>query len=136
MCLLLATTMGCNDNESTSAPTSVSGDLSAVAPSTDMAGAPPSTFPRTASVTVGAGNTLTFTPGTVDIAAGGSVTWTWASENTLAHNVTSGDTPPAFAASPTVTSGTYSVTFANAGTFFYYCTVHGRNVMFGTVNVH
>src|SRR5438270_12548850 len=46
-------------------------------------------FPTTASVMVGL-NGNTFTPQTVDIAAGGMVTWTWASDN---HSVTSGVQP-------------------------------------------
>src|SRR5438270_6837145 len=47
-------------------------------------------FPTTASVMVGL-NGNTFTPQTVDIAAGGMVTGTWASDN---HSVTSGVPPP------------------------------------------
>ena len=93
-------------------------------------------FPQTAAVTVGPGGTLSFAPATVDIAAGGTVTWTWAAGNTMPHNVTSGDATPAFAASATQTSGSFTHTFASAGSFFYFCTVHGRNVMNGTVNVH
>jgi plastocyanin len=87
-------------------------------------------------VVVGPGNTLSFAPSTVDIAAGGTVTWNWAGGITMVHNVTSGDTVPAFAASPTQSSGSFQATFAKAGSFFYFCTVHGRTVMNGTVNVH
>jgi plastocyanin len=132
----------CDDNGSTSAPTSVIADLSAVAaPSGDLAAAPgadmaTSAFPTSASVTVGAGGALAFTPMSVDIAAGGTVTWNWAADNTMFHNVTSGDTPARFAASPTQMSGSYQVTLTAAGTYFYFCTVHGRNVMNGTVIVH
>lgn len=149
--LLVAT--GCNDE--TVAPSAVppadlagiSTDMSAVA--VDMAGAPAADmagvaggdmaaarFPMTATVTVGPNGTLTFAPQTVDIAAGGTVTWSWAAGNTLFHNVTSGDATPAFAPSPTQTSGSFTHTFPSAGSFFIFCSVHGRNVMFGTVNVH
>jgi hypothetical protein len=42
---------------------------------------------------------------------------------------------PSFANSPTRTgSGTYSVTFANAGTYRYDCSVHGQ-AMTGTIVV-
>jgi plastocyanin len=138
---IVVSVWGC-DNGTTAAPSSVLQDLSAVAPPADFAGvtifdlASPTVFPGTAAVTVGIGNTLTFAPATVDIAKGGTVTWTWAAANTMLHNVTSGDATPAFAASPTQQSGTFQVTFPIAGSFFYFCTVHGRNVMNGTVNVH
>jgi plastocyanin len=134
VCAMLVT-FGCDNEQATVAPSAVMNDLSAAMPAATDGGAP-STFPMTAGVTVGAGNALTFSPSTVNIAAGGSVTWTWAAENTLAHNVMSGDSPAAFAASAIQTSGTYSVTFPTAGSFFYYCVVHGRNIMNGTVVVH
>jgi plastocyanin len=109
------------------------GDLASNAPpaATDMP--PAAHFPASAGVTVGPNGTLSFSPATVDIAAGGTVTWSWAAGNTLLHNVTSGN---ALFASPTQTSGTFTHTFPSAGSFFYFCTVHGRNVMNGTINVH
>lgn len=140
---LLLGMAACTETGSTSAPTSVppndlsvpsSLDLSANAPPTpDLATAP--TFPTTATVTVGPGGSLSFAPATVDISAGGTVTWNWAG-SAMPHNVTSGDPTPAFAASPTQTSGSFQATFVSAGSFFYYCSVHGRNVMNGTVVVH
>jgi plastocyanin len=139
-CLLLAAaTLGCDDTGTTATPQSVPpvNDLSATAPpvsAADMATTP--AFPTTASVTVGPGNSLSYAPATVDIAAGGTVTWTWAPGITMPHTVTSGDTPPAFPSSPVQTSGTHQATFPTAGSFFYFCTVHGRTVMNGTVNVH
>ena len=101
-----------------------------------MTGTTPTPFPTTATVTVGAGGALAFSPQSVNIAAGGTVTWNWAAGNTMLHNVTSGDATPAFAASPTQMSGSFQATFPTAGSFFYFCTVHGRNVMNGTVIVH
>ena len=92
-------------------------------------------FPQTAAVTVGPGGTLSFAPATVDIAAGGTVTWNWPTGKSMPHNVTSVDTPAAFAASPTQVHGSFDLTFAKAGRFGYFCTVHGR-IMSGTVVVH
>lgn len=137
-CILLASVMGCDDGGTTSAPSSVpSPDLAATVPTTpaaDMATTTPS-FPATAAVTVGPNNTLTYSPSRVDIAAGGTVTWTWAAGITMPHTVTSGDNPPAFPSSPVQMSGTFQATFANPGTYSYFCTVHGR-IMSGTVVVH
>jgi plastocyanin len=108
-------------------------DLAGAPASTDMASAPPTGFPRTATVTVGPNNSLSYSPASVDIAAGGTVTWNWAAGNALLHNVTAGDNS---FASATQTSGTFSHSFPTAGSVFYFCTVHGRNIMNGTVTVH
>ncbi len=108
--------------------------MAAPAPGADMAVAPTPptpTFPTTAAVTVGPGTSLTFAPSKVDIAAGGTVTWTWG--GTLNHSVTS-DT--GLFDSGVRTTGTFSFKFATAGTYNYFCVVHGRNVMFGSVVVH
>jgi plastocyanin len=142
LCATALALCACDDSGSTSAPTSVNpADLSAVAPSGDLAMAPgadmaTTAFPMSASVSVGAGGALAFSPRSVDIAAGGTVTWNWAADNTMPHNVTSGDAPERFTASPTQMSGSYQVTLPAAGTYFYFCTVHGRNVMNGVVLVH
>jgi plastocyanin len=84
----------------------------------------------TAAVSVGPNNTLTYAPMSVDIAAGGTVTWTWA--GSIAHSVTSDS---GVFDSGVKTTGTFSFTFSTAGTFPYHCTVHGF-VMAGTVVVH
>jgi plastocyanin len=145
LCALFSLFMtGCHETTSTPSsvpPLDLSGTVTDLGAAADQsrAGALDMTaarFPLAAAVTVGPGGTLTFAPATVDIAAGGTVTWSWAAGNTMLHNVTSGDTPAAFAPSPTQTSGSFAHPFASAGSFFYYCTVHGRSVMFGTVNVH
>ena len=69
----------------------------------------------------------------VVVAAGGTVTWTWAGSNP--HDVTwaSGGFPD----SPTQVAGTHSVTFNTPGTYVYYCTVHGSSTsgMRGTIVV-
>jgi len=87
--------------------------------------------PLQASITV---SDFKFTPSTQIVAAGGRVTWAWG--GSARHNVTSvGD---GFKASPTQTSGTYSVTFSTStGVYYYYCTIHGTPTsgMRGTVLV-
>ena len=85
-----------------------------------------------------------FSPATVEIAKGTTVTWT--NEDAVPHTVTTGTAPPTFpprpsGASPTpfpslssgdgkVNSGrieptkSFSFTFNEAGTFNYFCAVH------------
>lgn len=135
-CLMMVGMTSCDETESTSAPTSVpSADLAAPSGGGgDMAST--SQFPSTAAVTVGPNNSLSYSPASVDIAAGGTVTWTWAAGITMPHTVTSGDSPAAFASSPIQMSGTFQATFPNAGTFHYFCMVHGAAVMSGVVVVH
>jgi plastocyanin len=69
-----------------------------------------------------------FTPSATTVARGTTVTWTWGGR--VQHNVTFDDGP----ASATQTAGTYTRTFAAAGTFPYHCTIHGT-AMAGTVTV-
>jgi plastocyanin len=56
--------------------------------------------------------------------------WNWTGSNQ--HNVTFDAGPPN---SVTQTSGSFSRSFSEPGSFTYICTVHGRAVMSGTVNV-
>jgi len=95
-------------------------------------------IPTTAAVTVGPGiqfksnrNSST-DPATDTIAAGGSVTWTWAA-NSIGHSVRSTGTST-FPSSVVMTTGTYAVTFNSAGTYTYNCSVHGSS-MAGTIVV-
>ena len=73
---------------------------------------------------------LTFNPTQVDITAGGQVTWSFNGE----HNVqfTTGGAP---ANIPNTSTGSVSRTFNAAGSFQYFCGVHGTT-MSGTVIVH
>lgn len=72
-----------------------------------------------------------YTPAAVTVAPGGTVTWVWTGNN--AHGVTFDD---ATIAPSTVQSvGTYTVRFPRAGTFSFFCTVHGRTVESGRVMV-
>jgi plastocyanin len=86
--------------------------------------APPPPPPMLASVTV---DDNFFDPTTQRVAAGGTVTWTWA--GSVGHNVT-------FATgmnSATQASGTFSRAFPAAGSFDYECTIHSG--MIGTITV-
>jgi plastocyanin len=62
-----------------------------------------------------------FTPSTITVAAGDSVTWKNMSDAT--HTVTS-DTGSELGSSRIGAGKTYSHTFAAAGTFAYHCTIH------------
>lgn len=72
-----------------------------------------------------------FTPSTMTISAGDSVTFSWFGNNTYSHNVTF--TSDTALASPTQRSGLFVVTFLHPGSYSYECTVHGEK---GVVIVH
>jgi plastocyanin len=63
-----------------------------------------------------------FSPMTKTIAADETVMWQWKGSNS--HNVTFTD-PSGTSNSPTQNTGTFTRKFSNAGTFNYYCTIHG-----------
>ena len=67
----------------------------------------------------------TSNPAVDTIAAGGTVTWTWAGVNS--HSVESTGAP-SFTTSTVKTSGTYAFTFTSAGTYTYDCGVHGASM--------
>jgi len=80
-----------------------------------------------------------FNPVATSVSVGGTVTWSWNGANP--HNVTfidpigSGASAPA---SGTQAAGSYQLTFNTAGTFDYYCTIHGTaqgTGMAGTITV-
>ena len=63
-----------------------------------------------------------FSPASLTVSVGNTVTWT--NEDTAPHTVTVTDGPEKFA-SPTLQQGqTFSYTFTKAGTYSYYCAVH------------
>jgi plastocyanin len=80
--------------------------------------------------TVSVGNNL-FSPSSLSVPVNGTVTWQWNSGG-VAHNVTfqDGATP-----SGDLTSGSFSRTFAAAGTYSYVCTLHAALGMAGSVTV-
>ena len=73
--------------------------------------------PSSATVTIGDNY---FSPSSITVAVGGTVTWNWGGYNT--HNVTFSGSD--IAGSGNKSSGTYEHTFATAGTFNYTCTQH------------
>jgi plastocyanin len=73
---------------------------------------------------------LAFSPASVTVPVGGTVTWT--NSDQVEHTVTSMGRGPL--GSATIgTGGTYSYTFTTPGTYMYYCAVHPD--MMGTVVV-
>ena len=82
--------------------------------------APAEPIAKTASVEAASQGTV-FSPATVTIEQGGSVTWTF---GTFTHNVTFLATPGAPTNVPTTRNGTATRTFAAPGTFAYACTIH------------
>jgi len=99
---------------------------------------------RTHTVMVGQGGALSFAPANLTIAVGDTVRWVWGSGG---HSVVSGtngsannkfcspsdsgcDNPPL-----SNMGATYEHTFAQAGNFPYYCSVHFSLGMTGTIKV-
>jgi plastocyanin len=83
----------------------------------------------------------TFTPATITVAAGDTVTWTVTKAIDEPHSVTSGkpgaaDAGKVFDSKITLAKNgdTFSYTFATTGEYDYYCTVHGA-AMSGHVSV-
>jgi plastocyanin len=72
-----------------------------------------------------------YTPSTVTVAAGGTVTWVWTGNN--AHGVSFDDAT--ITPSTIQSTGSYTVRFPRAGFYSFFCTVHGRTVETGTVTV-
>jgi plastocyanin len=72
-----------------------------------------------------------FSPATVTVNVGDTVTWDWTGANP--HTVTSND--GTFDSGAPQTSGSFQHTFTAAGTFAYICEVHGQS-MSGTVTVN
>src|SRR5258706_6702924 len=96
------------------------------------------TDPMTTPVLAATVNVRTniFDPSTVALATGGTVTWNWIGSG---HSVTSAGSP----ALPSSTGALLKdagfslgpVVFASAGTFQYYCTVHGVGGVYGGGNM-
>ena len=88
-----------------------------------------------ATIPVAVGPGFNFTPATVTVAPGDTVTWTF-----FATHTTTSDNPAAAEAwnSGVMSSGTFSHTFNTSGTYPYYCSLHsfpGGSFMNGAVTV-
>jgi len=63
---------------------------------------------------------MAFNPVSISVAAGTTITWT--NKDAIAHTVTSSTN--LFDSGSLSSGGTYTFTFANAGTYSYYCSFH------------
>ena len=98
---------------------------------------PFSGFGATANVTVKNPVVQGFVPATTNINAGDTVVWTW-DVGFNSHNVTSTSIPQVWPPSPTQSGpATFSVTFTNAGTYPYECSIHffTGSIIVAAVNV-
>jgi plastocyanin len=92
----------------------------------------PQTFTETSialptAITINVANN-TFTPKVGVLAAGGTVTWTWAA-GAVGHSIIS-DGPPSFTSHATLESAPFSygpLTFTTPGTYAYHCSAHGNS---------
>jgi len=95
-------------------------------------GSTASTVPATDATVIGRHVGATNVETTVK--AGSTVQWK--SIDNMAHTVTSGSMPPAFAELNVPASGMSSpMTFNTPGTFPYFCSIHGAKVQNGTLTV-
>jgi plastocyanin len=72
---------------------------------------------------------MAFNPATLTVTAGTTITWT--NKDAIAHTVTS--KTKLFDSGSIGSNGTFSYTFATAGTFSYYCSIHPSMVATVTV---
>ena len=78
--------------------------------------------PPVATAGVGVGDNF-FSPATVRLSVGGTVTWTW--NGAVAHNLSFTSGSPRPAGTPTAqTSGSYVATFGTVGTYNFHCSLH------------
>jgi plastocyanin len=120
------------------------GDVTVDAEVTGLTGSP-QTFTETSiavptTVTITVANN-TFTPKTSDLAAGGTVTWTWGA-GAVGHSVIS-DGPETFTSHTPLESAPFTygpvMEFNTAGTYNFHCSAHGNasgGGMAGTITVH
>jgi len=65
-----------------------------------------------------------FTPATLTVAAGTTVTWT--NRDDIPHTVVSTDDPKTFKSKVLDTDEKFSFTFSKPGTFAYFCSIHPK----------
>lgn len=89
------------------------------------------------NVQVGPNGALAFSPQTLNIAAGDTVTFTNTGPSPGFHNAVSDDGTTFDSGAASSAAWTYVATFPTPGTFGYHCTIHGAagQGMFGTINV-
>jgi plastocyanin len=73
---------------------------------------------------------LAFNPASITVTAGTTITWT--NKDGIAHTITSDSN--AFDSGSVKSGGTFSFTFATAGSYSYHCTIHPSMVASVTVN--
>ena len=73
---------------------------------------------------------MAFVPNTITVAAGTTITWT--NKDGTSHNVTSNT--GLFSSGSLANGRTFTFTFATAGTYSYYCSIHPAMVASVTVN--
>jgi uncharacterized protein (TIGR03118 family) len=96
----------------------------------------PQRTPGTANVTVGpSANFFSFSPSVVNIKAGDSVVWTWASSPHSTTSGTNGASSGLWNFSSFSAGATFTNTFNTAGNFAYYCSFHTLEHMTGEVAV-
>jgi plastocyanin len=133
--MLVAGLLAACGGSSSTAPGNGAGNGAGNGGNTHVGAAPP-----TAAVTVGdifykSVNNGSSNKAVDTVAVGGTVTWTWAPNESLPHGVQSTGSP-SFASSA-IQSGagrTYQVTFTVPGSYQYDCAVHGT-AMTGTIVV-
>jgi plastocyanin len=67
---------------------------------------------------------FSFTPATLTLAAGTTVTWT--NRDDIPHTVVSTDDPKTFKSKVLDTDEKFSFTFSKPGTFAYFCSIHPK----------
>lgn len=119
---------GCGGGASANNSTSPTATTAPAATATTAPTAAPSPTSSTggggqAAVTVGGVSTYKFSPGTMTVKVGTTVTWTNGTQ--APHTVTSDSGDPAsFNGSLDSNGSTFSFTFTQPGTYNYHCSVH------------
>ena len=67
---------------------------------------------------------FSFSPVTLTVAAGTTVTWT--NRDDIPHTVVSSDDPRVFKSKALDTDDRFSFTFTKAGTYSYFCSIHPK----------
>jgi plastocyanin len=120
-CCLVALLLGaCGQSVTASSPTLAPQPTArSPAPATALPASPQPAGAASAGPQITIDN-FTFTPGTLTIAAGTTVTWT--NHDDVPHTVTAQDHQ--FTSAGLDTDDRFSHKFSTAGTYIYYCTIH------------